>query len=127
MYACYFLSYANYFSTYKEIAKNVFAFNVEILKKGTSTIIDPRIGNTIVQIIKTFLNGLTNAVVYVCDVSDSKELLRKRKFDTWFREYDGTIIKIDGHISIEGFNIYNAILIHKDNPKRTSSLKRLMI
>ena len=62
---------------------------------------------------------LTNAVVYVCDASDNKELFRKRKFDTWFREYDdGTIIKIDGHIAIEDFDIYNAILIHKDNPKK---------
>nr|MDQ6890983.1 DUF6169 family protein [Bacteroidota bacterium] len=112
-YACYFLSYAEYFKEYKEIANNVYAFNIDMLQKGTTSIIDPRIGSTIVQIIKTFLNGLTNAVVYVCDASDSKELFRKRKFDTWFREYDdGTIIKIDGHISIEDFNIYNAILIH---------------
>ena len=118
-YACYFLSYANYFSEYKEIANNVYAFNIDVLQKGTTSIIDPRIGSTIVQIIKTFLNGLTNAVVYVCDASDNKELLRKRKFDAWFREYDdGTIIKIDGQISVEDFNIYNAILIHKDNPKK---------
>lgn len=118
-YACYFLSYAEYFSEYIEIANNVFAFNIDVLLKGSSSTIDLRIGNTIVQIFKTFLNGLTNAVVYVCDASDSKELLRKRKFDTWFREYDdGTIIKIDGQISSEDFNIYNAILIHKDNPKK---------
>lgn len=58
-------------------------------------------------------------LIYVCDASDSKELLRKRKFDVWFRQYDdGTIIKIDGHIAIENFEIYNAILIHKDNPKK---------
>ncbi len=118
-YACYFLSYAEFFSEYREIANNVFAFNIDMLEKGSSGIIDLRIGNTIVQIIKTFLNGLTNAVVYVCDASDSKELLRKRKFDTWFREYDdGTIIKIDGQISTKSFSIYNAILIHKDNPKK---------
>ncbi len=113
------MSYAEYFKEYKEIANNIYAFNIDVLQKGTTSTIDPRIGSTIVQIIKTFLNGLTNAVVYVCDASDNKELLRKRKFDTWFREYDdGTIIKIDGHISIEDFNIYNAILIHKDNPKK---------
>jgi len=87
--------------------------------KGKTTVIDPRIGNTLVQIIKTFLNGLINAVVYVCDASDSKELLRKKKFDMWFRQYDdGTIIKIDGHIATKDFEIYNTILIHKDNPKK---------
>ncbi len=100
-YACYFLSYANYFNEYKDIANNVYAFNIEMMVKGKTTVIDPRLGNTIVQIIKTFLNELTNAVVYVCDASDSKELLRKRKFDTWFREHDdGTIIKNYLHISI---------------------------
>jgi len=57
--------------------------------------------------------------VYVCDASDSKELFRKKKFDSWFRQYDdGTIIKIDGHISFENFEICNAILIHKDNPRK---------
>lgn len=36
-----------------------------------------------------------------------------------FEQYDdGTIIKIDGHISFENFHILNAILIHKDNPKK---------
>jgi hypothetical protein len=118
-YACYFLSYASYFNEYKDIANNVYAFNLEMMLKGRITIIDPRIGYTLVQIIKTFLNGLINAVVYVCDASDNKEFLRKKKFDVWFRQYDdGTIIKIDGHIAIEDFNIYNAILIHKDNPKK---------
>lgn len=118
-YACYFLSYASYFNEYKDIANNMYAFNLDVLVKGRTTVIDPRIGYTLVQIIKTFLNGLTNAVIYVCDASDSKELLRKRKFDVWFRQYDdGTIIKIDGHIAIENFEIYNAILIHKDNPKK---------
>jgi len=118
-YACYFLSYADYFNEYNDITNNVYAFNIEMIVKGKTTVIDPRIGNTLVQIIKTFLNGLINAVVYVCDASDSKELLRKKKFDMWFRQYDdGTIIKIDGHIATKDFEIYNTILIHKDNPKK---------
>jgi hypothetical protein len=90
-----------------------------MMQKGITTAIDPLIGVTLVQIIKIFLNGLTNSVVYVCDASDNRELFRKRKFDIWFRQNDdGTIIKIDGHLAIENFDIYNAILIHKDNPKK---------
>ena len=55
----------------------------------------------------------------VCDNSDGKELLRKRKFDQWFKKYDdGTIIKVNGHIIVPNFNIYNAILIHKENNKK---------
>ena len=118
-YACYFLSYSSYFSAYKEIAANIYAFNIDILEKHGKVATDPRIGNTVVQILKTFLNGLTNAVVYVCDTTDSKEMMRMYKFDSWFRQYDdGTIIKVDGHIAVPNFNIHNAILIHKENQKK---------
>lgn len=117
VYACYFLSYSEYFKEYKGIAENIYSFNVEILKggkaKGSN---DDRIGRTIIEILKLFLSGLENAVVYVCDTSDGKELFRKRKFDLWFKKYDdGTIIKIDGLIVTTDFNIYNAMLIHKEN------------
>ena len=119
-YACYFLSYSEYFKEFKEVAGSIFSFNVDVLeRRGKGTAFDERTGFTIVEIIKRFLQSLGNAVVYVCDTSDGRELLRKRKFDLWFRKYDdGTIIKVDGHIAVPNFNIYNAILIHKDNPKK---------
>jgi hypothetical protein len=114
------LSYTEYFKEYKEIAENFFSYNVEVIKgRKTSISSDERTGCTIIEIVKNFLAGLENAVVYVCDTSDGKELLRKRKFDQWFRKYDdGTIIKVDGHITAPNFNIYNAILIHKENQKK---------
>ena len=120
VYACYFLSYAEFFKEYKEIAGSIYSFNVEVIKgRKTGISADQRIGLTIIEIVKAFLSWLENAVVYVCDMSDGSELLRKRKFDQWFRKYDdGTIIKIDGHIAVPNFNIYNAILIHKENPKK---------
>jgi hypothetical protein len=119
-YACFFLSYSEYFKHYKEVAGNIYSFNIEVIdSKKKQLAIDERTGLTIVEIVKKFLEALENAVVYVCDTSDGRELLRKRKFDIWFRKYDdGTIIKVDGHISVPNFNIYNAILIHKDNPKK---------
>lgn len=119
-YLCYFLSYSEYFKNYKEIADNIYSFNVEVLKgRNTGISSDEKIGRTIIEIVKAFLSGLENAVVYVCDTSDGKELLRKRKFDQWFKKYDdGTIIKVDGHIAVPNFNIYNAILIHKENQKK---------
>ena len=118
-YACYFLSYAAYFEDYREIASNVFGFNVERITRTGKHEADTRIGFTIVKIVKLFLNERTNAVIYVCDNADSRELFRKRKFDAWFKLYDdGSIIKIDGHIVYEDVNIYNAILIHKENQKK---------
>lgn len=118
-YACYFLSYAGYFDEYKEISGRVYGFNVEQISKGKKAGADPRIGYTVVHVVKAFLNELVNAVVYVCDNADSRELMRKRKFDTWFKQYDdGSIIKIDGHIVYGDLDIYNAILIHKENQKK---------
>ena len=120
VYLCYFLSYTEYFSQYKQIADNIFSFNVDLIKgRKASLAADERVGSTIIKIIRNFLSGLENAVVYVCDNSDGKELLRKRKFDQWFKKYDdGTIIKVNGHIIVPNFNIYNAILIHKENNKK---------
>jgi len=120
VYLCYFISYSEYFKEYKEIAGNIFSFNVDIVHgRITGLSSDERIGRTIIEIVKNFLSSLENAVVYVCDTSDGREMLRKRKFDHWFRKYDdGTIIKVNGHIAIPNFNIYNAILIHKENQKK---------
>ena len=119
-YACYFISYAEYFKNYKEVADNIYSVNVDVIKSSRKTVTaDERTGLTIVEIVKQFLEGLENAVVYVCDNSDGRELFRKKKFDRWFRKYDdGTVIKVDGYIAVPHFNIYNAILIHKDNPKK---------
>ncbi len=105
-YACYFLSYAEYFKAYKEVAENIYSYNIEVLE-GQRTIgaFDERAGFTIVEIVKRFLEGLEQAVVYVCDTSDGRELLRKRKFDGWFRKYDdGTIIK--------GMDIFRFRILH---------------
>jgi hypothetical protein len=113
------LSYSGYFEKYKEIANKVYGFNVERLSKPNLDRNDLRIGLTIVTIIKQFLTERNNAVIYVCDNADSREVNRKRKFDAWFNQYDdGSIIKIDGHIVYEDLNIYNAILIHKENVKK---------
>ncbi len=118
-YACYFLSYAGFFDEYQEIAGNVYGFNVQQISKGKKITVDSRIGYTIVSIVKAFLSELINAVIYVCDNADSRELMRKRKFDTWFKQYDdGSIIKIDGHIVYGDLDIYNSILIHKENQKK---------
>jgi hypothetical protein len=54
-YACYFLSYAEYFKEYKEVAENFFSFNVEILESKTKKIsADERTGFTIVEIASNF-------------------------------------------------------------------------
>lgn len=118
-YACYFLSYKEYFLDYPAVAENMYAFNVDLIGKGAKNEKDERIAITIVSILQRFLQGMQNAVIYICDSSDERHLLRKRKFNAWFHQYDdGTIIKVDATAIIENMTLYNAILIHKDNKKK---------
>ncbi len=120
-YACYFLLYKEYFIDYPAVADNIYSFNVDLIGKAAKSEIDERIAITIVSILQSFLQGLQNAVVYICDSSDERHLLRKRKFNAWFHQYDdGTIIKVEATAIIENMTLYNAILIHKDNKKEKS-------
>lgn len=116
-YACYFLSYKDYFRHYPLIADHVFSFNIDLIRKsGIKAEKDARLPITIVKILRDFLSEWQNAVVYICDSSDERHILRKRKFNAWFKQNDdGSIIKIDAELNIEGMEIFNTILVHKDN------------
>ncbi len=57
-----------------------------------------------------------NVAAYVCDSLDKRQLSRKRKFDRWFFFYnDGSLIKEDGIAIVAGTEIYNAMILHKEN------------
>lgn len=76
------------------------------------------------KIISDYLIKNENAVIYICDSSDYKEHIRKRKFDSWFKKSDdGTIIKIDRKIAIATSVLHNSLLIHKDNPFKNSFIE----
>ena len=53
-----------------------------------------------------FYSRKNNAIsIYICESSDGKELVRKRKFDQWFQEYnDDTFIKIDKNLIDKNYN-----------------------
>lgn len=118
-YHCYFFSFDTAFSEYPELATNVFGFNLELKYEPHDNIgIDKRIAETIISILKEFLDKKVNTVVYICDNSDGREKARFHKFTNWFSTYrDGSIIQLKGVIRAGNTNILNAMLIHKDNPK----------
>ena len=63
-----------------------------------------------------------NAVsIYICDSSDGKEFIRKKKFDQWFNEFNNeTFLKIDEMIVDKNKNKFPiSLIISKSNPKRT--------
>jgi hypothetical protein len=118
VYLCYFISYGFLFDKFPDLASDIFAFNIDVEKGAAKEQpLDIAIAATVAEIIKKFLASKENAVLYICDSTDHKEHIRKRKFDAWFQKHDdGTIIKIDQKAIIEQAIIFNSLLIHKDNP-----------
>jgi hypothetical protein len=66
-----------------------------------------------------FYSRKNNAIsVYICESSDGKELVRKRKFDQWFQEYnDDTFVKVDKNLIDKNNNKFPVcLIISKSNP-----------
>lgn len=59
--------------------------------------VDSKIGLTSALIFNDFYSKKGNAItIYICDSSDNKQAIRKRKFDIWFSKYnDIRFFKID--------------------------------
>ena len=113
------------FTDYPLIAPFIYSFNLDVEKgKSKEQPLDERIGITVSKIISDYLIKNENAVIYICDSSDYKEHIRKRKFDSWFKKSDdGSIIKIDRKIAVAASVLHNSLLIHKDNPYKNSFIQ----
>ena len=117
VYRAYFIAYGDLFSDYPEFSKNVYSFNLEVaVQHIESQDMDDKIAQTVVAIFQYFFNSRQNVAIYICDSADYRHLARKRKFDFWFWKYnDGSILKEDSIAVIADFEIYNSILVHKQN------------
>jgi len=117
VYHAYFIAYGDLFPDYPEFAEDAYSFNLEVvIDDAEIQILDERVGLTVVAIFRYFFNSMQNVAIYICDSSDDRQLARKRKFDFWFWKYnDGSIVKEDGTAVIASFQIYNSLLVHKQN------------
>ena len=80
---------------------------------------DPLLGPTLAKIISGKFAADRNVIIlYVCATEDKKELVRLRKFDRYFGEYntDGTYIKT--RFTDSETNIHGAAIYHFLNPDR---------
>jgi Family of unknown function (DUF6169) len=129
-YKCSFLSYADYFANYPEIASNVFSFNLVSASKSLKHKgIDKKIAVTVVHIVAGFLISRINAVVYVCDPSDDKAAARARKFKSWFKYYEHPshqILQLNTDMEAGGVKIYTALLVHKKNKLKKKFVEAYM-
>lgn len=120
-YKVYFLDYSFMFSEYADISSPVYSFNIDTIEGDPdNSLADERVGLTISKILNLFFDKINNVIVYVCDSLDERQYARKRKFDLWFYLYnDGSLIKEDGLAVIDGVEIYNSMLLHKQNSQLT--------
>ena len=83
---------------------------------------DQAIFPTIIAIIADFFTVHKRVILYICDDSDSKELARKRKFDSWYdRLSDPLFEKCDLPTVATGPDRYFAsVLFRRHNPNRIS-------
>ena len=103
---------------------NTFEFSIIVLMNSTgkNPPLDKAIPPTIAAIFADFYENATDTIaIYICDSSDERQLLRKRKFDQWFEFYKGQLfVKIDAGFKENDGSIYPVSLIIKENnPFRT--------
>ena len=81
---------------------------------------DRSVQATIIKIIAHFFTVHERVILYICDDSDSRELARKRKFDTWYARYGTSLFaKYDLPPISEGTErFFASIFYRRGNPNR---------
>ena len=101
---------------YNEAFKDVYLFNFDIY--GNKPKYDERISITVCSIIRDFFKQHQNALIFICDSSDGREMGRSKLFHQWYKSFKNLPIhKIDRYCTVEGYNLYSSLLIHKENPR----------
>jgi hypothetical protein len=112
-------------------SQNTFEFSILVLINPTETTppLDKAIPPTIASIFKDFYENATETIaIYICDSSDGRQLLRKRKFDDWFEYYKGQLfIKIDsGFKETDGTQYPVSLIIKETHPLRTQIFEEFL-
>lgn len=102
-------------------AGHIFEFVIELIYNplDRNPSLDKLMSDTIAAIMIDFYYSKNESVcIYICESSDGKQSLRKRKFDDWFNSqtYPG-IVKFDECIvDSEGIIYPLSAILRKDNP-----------
>ena len=112
------IKYFAYFLDMSVYAPSLYTFSFEKLedsdqkKKPGLFVLD-----TICQILQSFFEQHSNAVLFVCDSTDGRAEGRMRLFSKAFNQVnDGNYVKVDrqGHTSF--YSVYSSLFFHIDNP-----------
>lgn len=101
-------------------AKYVFEFSLLMVHRpeGKMKIAsDHRIPKTVFVIFLDFFKRhFENICIYICDSSDSKQFVRKKKFDRWYNDYNtGGFSKLDEVLKDSSENQYPVSIILRSN------------
>jgi hypothetical protein len=111
-----------YLSKLNDIKEDlIFEFVIEVLYKpeNIALTLDKFLAPTINKIFLDFYKTNNDSVtVYICDSSDGKHFVRKRKFDYWFEEFnDRSFVKFDDVILDKENNEFPiSFILKKSNP-----------
>lgn len=113
------------------LSPNTFEFSILVLVNPTDKTppLDKAIPPTIASIFKDFYENAPETIaIYICDSSDGRQLLRKRKFDDWFDYYKGELfVKIDsGFKETDGTQYPVSLIIKETNPFRTQIFEEFL-
>jgi|JFJP01.1.fsa_nt_gi Family of unknown function (DUF6169) len=102
-------------------ANDIYEFIIEIVYNPTdkSPALDNMVSPTIAAIFMDFYIRKSETIcIFICDSSDDRQDIRRRKFDQWFYEYqDYTFSKIDDKFIDSHKNIFPiSMIIKKSNP-----------
>ena len=124
VYEVKFKSTSYIFDNYLTFPIDAFEFTIFVAYNPTdkNPPLDPKIPFTIASIFNDFFQRIPEQVViYICDSSDLRQSVRKRKFDQWVEYFKGKeFAKINSTINdIDGRVYHNALIIRRDNPHYT--------
>ena len=103
------LKYKAYFIEFPSTFYNLYSFSFD--KEEGDSPHDQRVEDTIVAILADFFDSENYVLGYTCDVTDGREMARKRLFNRWFEQAnDGSLRKID----FQTDNIFVSLIVNRD-------------
>lgn len=104
-----------------EFSEQIYEFLIAVTVNGTgkNPPQDISVSDTIAEIFQEFFNAKTkNVCIYICDSSDGRQDIRRKKFDQWFYKYQNdSFLKLDEVLVDSNKKRYPvSAIIRKTNP-----------
>jgi hypothetical protein len=106
------------------LSTNTYEFSIIVVynPQGVSPVFDPKTSLTIAAIFTEFYEKNDKLItIYICDSSDGRQMVRKRKFDYWFQFFvkDDYVKYNDIIIDLNGERFPVSLIIKSENPHKS--------